>query len=685
MTQPGSAAILHEDETASPPRWRGPPYDHLRAGKLACADGYAATTKSSAASESEASRSPSPSTESSNHYAASTSSWATSTAGTEFGFPSEDDGEQCANKWDEESHSPHMSDRPSTPANPVSRFMSRFPARSSSGPSSLRNTICARGRGEAETASSESQGTDASDSECETARNHDDSESDNDNDWSGQNGNLESLVIAAVDGDLALAAHLIPLLHRDFSLSIKNKIESWQYTSTAATSNGDGSPETSGSGSADKTSYTETSPDQSPSTSRKRRRTGFDGGSKRGVGRWDGEEEEDEDEIKAPGPQSVDMHQMLACPFHKCDSAKYGIQHGNSGNGKKHKYRACMGPGFKSIQRLKEHLKRVHSPVQCERCHEIFPGTDRAACLSRLAEHRKKDVSCELGDPSRKEGIDEAQWAALDKQNRKKNQETHRVEKWFEIWDVLFPSKPRPKSPWHDMPEPILPTFSSPSKDAESFSNLFLNIMDHKIAQGDIDPTDQNKWRLGIKSVAQMAYKAHMNLRPKLSPETSSSDSRNRLSLTGASSTQLSDPTTAASHALTAMTAGTSIASGPRSQAGRPHNSYTLNAPYGIRVPRTMPAQPQQFMAPVATGTEMAPPIPPTPLQSNGIPTFGGMSAGDPGYYYPYMFSAPQGSWAPNNPVGFSTPMGGMPQDFGMGGASFFGDAPNYGTPGDGA
>lgn len=57
------------------------------------------------------------------------------------------------------------------------------------------------------------------------------------------------------------------------------------------------------------------------------------------------------------------------------------------------------------------------------------------------------DVSCELGDPSRKEGIDEAQWAALDKQNRKKNQETHRVEKWFEIWDVLFPGRERPKSP----------------------------------------------------------------------------------------------------------------------------------------------------------------------------------------------------------------------------------------------
>jgi hypothetical protein len=155
-------------------------------------------------------------------------------------------------------------------------------------------------------------------------------------------------VITAVDGDLALAAHLIPLLHRDFSLAIKSKVESWQYT--AATSN-DGSPD--GSGSGDKTSYTETSPDQSPGISRKRRRTGFDGEAKKGVGGWDEEDDEDDDGMKAPGHPSVDLQQMLACPFHKRNSTKYGIQHGNSGSVKKHRYRACMGPGFKSIQRLK--------------------------------------------------------------------------------------------------------------------------------------------------------------------------------------------------------------------------------------------------------------------------------------------------------------------------------------------
>ncbi len=237
-------------------------------------------------------------------------------------------------------------DRPSTPASRVSKFLGRRP-------SSLRNAVSARENARAELSGLEGQESDTSESDSETAKKSDDeTETDNDdNDWSGQNGNLESVVIAAVDGDLALAAHLIPLLHRDLSLSIKSKVESWQCT--AAGQNNDGSP----SGSGDKTSsYIETSPDQSPLISRKRRRTNSDGRGRKGIEGWDGDDEEDEDENKGLEPPPVsagEPQRMLACPFHKRNSVKYGIQHGNSGSGKKHKYRACMGPGFKSIQRLK--------------------------------------------------------------------------------------------------------------------------------------------------------------------------------------------------------------------------------------------------------------------------------------------------------------------------------------------
>jgi hypothetical protein len=48
----------------------------------------------------------------------------------------------------------------------------------------------------------------------------------------------------------------------------------------------------------------------------------------------------------------------LACPFHKKDPSKYNIQFDEAGDetadkNKKTEYRACAGPGFKNIQRLK--------------------------------------------------------------------------------------------------------------------------------------------------------------------------------------------------------------------------------------------------------------------------------------------------------------------------------------------
>ncbi|KAK0736541.1 hypothetical protein B0T21DRAFT_289014 [Apiosordaria backusii] len=231
---------------------------------------------------------------------------------------------------------------------------------------------------------------------------------------------------------------------------------------------------------------------------------------------------------------------LLACPFHKRDPIKYNV-HGDFGAGKKHRYRPCTGPGFKSIQRLKEHLKRTHSPVQCERCKETFnpgKGGDRAESLNKLAEHRKSEVPCPLRDASLKEGVDEVQWAMLDKQNRKKNQEVHRVEKWFEIWDVLFPEVARPESPWHEIPSSF--TSGTPKDGEDYFVDLFFNILDHKIQQGDIplpapDPTNPSNpsnnlnldlLRDRLKTVVQNTFRMYVSIRENLSPETSSSQSQ---------------------------------------------------------------------------------------------------------------------------------------------------------------
>jgi hypothetical protein len=181
------------------------------------------------------------------------------------------------------------------------------------------------------------------------------------------------------------------------------------------------------------------------------------------------DDEDDEEEGKSPsdkpGASSAIPLPRLACPFHKLNPAKYGIHHAQDQHSKKVDYRTCAGPGFKSIQRLKyilpfsrcagkmftilrEHLKRKHYPVQCERCHHIFPGSNRAASLLSLAEHLQLPTPCELKPAILKEGISDAQWANLEKKKSvQKRKATSRVEKYWEIWDTLFPEEPRPTTP----------------------------------------------------------------------------------------------------------------------------------------------------------------------------------------------------------------------------------------------
>ncbi|KAJ4415917.1 hypothetical protein N0V85_002498 [Neurospora sp. IMI 360204] len=636
----------------------------------------------SAATSSASSRSPSPGTHSdlgSNCYAASISSWVTSnppSTATECNFPGEGDLEPSESvgmgkKWNDETSR--------SPITPVSRFTigggrpakkgrynapnggngggggrpgsgsgSSSSSNSTSGtrspsrqPSSLRNAMFAVNDSSAgphpHPRSAEAEDMMSCESDAESGESEDDDmdimgdyldnnsseeeeeEEEDDNDWSGQNGNLESAVIEAVNGDLPLAAYLIPILHRDYNLAVKNKVESWQFGNTSGSGSGGNGGAHGGNnlrerGNSDasrgeKSSYTPggSGGNGNGNSRKRRRRSNSDGGGRegrgfgngagggRGSGDWggggdggggdDGDEDEDKNIDTGSGPGvagNEESQPMLACPFHKRDPEKYGIQQTNSANGKKHKYRACTGPGFKSIQRLND--------------------------------------ACDLGDPSQKEGIDAVQWAALERQNRKKNQEAHKLEKWFEIWDVLFPGANRPETPWHDIKPRITPF--SPSKDGDAFSKLFLDILDHKIQHQDIDfssmGTDIVRERL--KSVVQQTFKAYVSLHGHLSTETSSSElsngpgGRNRLSIVGGSSTHLSAPATAASHQMSNTTTGTAPTSlgmgtrnnnpqaqqmNPYAQHGIPtspfHSHSHSHSHYGHHSPATQ-HQPQ-FMA----------------------------------------------------------------------------------------
>lgn len=93
-------------------------------------------------------------------------------------------------------------------------------------------------------------------------------------------------------------------------------------------------------------------------------------------------------------------------------------------------------------------MKRKHYPVQCDRCYHIFYGPDRAASALELEAHRQLPDSCDLKDASLKEGISDAQWAKLDKKKTAmKSQASSKIEKYWEIWDILFPAIQHPTTP----------------------------------------------------------------------------------------------------------------------------------------------------------------------------------------------------------------------------------------------
>lgn len=253
--------------------------------------------------------------------------------------------------------------RPSTPADRFARSLRGRSVRSPSRPSSLRNSFSARDeeseeQGEeeeeaeapsAEYQESESDESVAEESGCESEGLSED-ENEDDNDWSGENGNLESLVISAVGLDYSLAAHLIPLIHRDFNMALKSKVERWRCaTSHGGEASGEGNP-----------SSANASPTQASGNSRKRRRANSNGDVREDSAGWNEDEDDDQreqDNFGNMGPPSTPVSPrdspLLACPFHKKDPIKYNMHRDVATGGKKHKYRPCTGPGFKSIQRLK--------------------------------------------------------------------------------------------------------------------------------------------------------------------------------------------------------------------------------------------------------------------------------------------------------------------------------------------
>lgn len=157
----------------------------------------------------------------------------------------------------------------------------------------------------------------------------------------------------------------------------------------------------------------------------------------------DENEESDNEENEAPKPKKAKSEEVevkrLACPFFKRNPHRYKDQS------------KCVGPGWVTVHRLKEHLYRRHMlPIHCYRCREVFPS-DKLLQL-----HSRSDARCAVRDDDddaapELEGIDASQERQL--RSRRRTDKTEE-DKWRDVFRICFPAD-APDSvptPWFELP-----------------------------------------------------------------------------------------------------------------------------------------------------------------------------------------------------------------------------------------
>lgn len=281
---------------------------------------------------------------------------------------------------------------------------------------------------------SNSPGSD-SDSAVSNSESEDESTDGTDGDedeWSGVNDGFETAILQAVFPDLELAAHLITQLYTMFypgsSRRISRKVSSWRENIRTC-------PTDSGTASTEKGPVSSSNATLSLSKQGSSKRDRLSGSTDSNIDEEEGDgDDSDENRRKRIKDNSLDARsvmpsQRFACPFNKMEPSRY-CQFSQEGEVTDKKYRSCTGPGFKSLQLLKctypfchmsladhnrEHLKRVHYPVQCDRCYVVFPyKKNRSLAVSELERHRQLDEPCPRNTTSMKEGISDAQWTSLE-------------------------------------------------------------------------------------------------------------------------------------------------------------------------------------------------------------------------------------------------------------------------------
>ncbi|KAL2128542.1 hypothetical protein VTI74DRAFT_9040 [Chaetomium olivicolor] len=146
---------------------------------------------------------------------------------------------------------------------------------------------------------------------------------------------------------------------------------------------------------------------------------------------WDSDDErsrKQQPRRKPLSPDDTSTRTFFACPFWKLSPSKH---------------RSCFRLTLQNTSRVKQHLARSHAPAYyCECCMTIF--TDDHTHRQHVREER----TCTPRPPYYLfPGLTHQQQRQLSRKSRPGLSES---ERWFAIWDIVFPNYPRPSSPFID-------------------------------------------------------------------------------------------------------------------------------------------------------------------------------------------------------------------------------------------
>lgn len=136
---------------------------------------------------------------------------------------------------------------------------------------------------------------------------------------------------------------------------------------------------------------------------------------------------------------SEDSGLLLACPYFKFSPTQ--------------NTRCVLRNQLKSTSFVMQHLDRCHKVIRCSRCNISFENS------KEYEKHTTSFPSCQVKEPAAS-STDEDRLLGIDQNDLNKlrgSRLSHRrlteVDRWFAIWDYLFPNTPRPECPYVGSPE----------------------------------------------------------------------------------------------------------------------------------------------------------------------------------------------------------------------------------------